>query len=62
MGRMEKNRFSFVKTSKSALNGDYTKKIALSQDEANFNKVNYQAGISTLTPGEDKNTSKVWWD
>ncbi|MDV4132210.1 SusD/RagB family nutrient-binding outer membrane lipoprotein [Elizabethkingia anophelis] len=55
--------FPLLKPAKRALNGGIIpRRLRYPQDEANFNKVNYQAGISTLTPGEDKNTSKVWWD
>ncbi|MDG2433951.1 SusD/RagB family nutrient-binding outer membrane lipoprotein, partial [Flavobacterium sp.] len=31
-------------------------------DEVKFNTANYNAGVQGLTPPEDSNKSKVWWD
>jgi hypothetical protein len=31
-------------------------------DEVKFNTTNYNAGVTGLTPAEDSNKSKVWWD
>lgn len=31
-------------------------------DEVKFNTVNYNAGVTGLTPAVDSNKSKVWWD
>ncbi|MGB7786797.1 MAG: SusD/RagB family nutrient-binding outer membrane lipoprotein [Salinimicrobium sp.] len=31
-------------------------------NEINLNNANYKTGVQGLTPANDKNTSKVWWD
>lgn len=31
-------------------------------EEASLNGTNYSSAVSALSPGEDKNTSQVWWD
>lgn len=31
-------------------------------NEINLNNANYQTGVSGLTPAEDRNTARVWWD
>lgn len=31
-------------------------------NEQNLNNANYQEAVSNLSPGEDKNTARVWWD
>lgn len=47
----------------SALNGGVIPtRMRYPQEEVSFNNANYINGLQGLTPGEDKNTSKVWWD
>ena len=47
----------------SALNGGVIpRRIRYPQEEASFNNANYLEGLKGVSPSEDKNTSKVWWD
>lgn len=49
--------------SPDAINGGkIPTRIQYPSEEANYNSVNYNKAVSNLTPGEDKNTSKFWWE
>ena len=52
-----------LKPAPSALNGGtIPRRIRYPQEEVNFNNANYKAAVTSLSPAEDKNTSKIWWD
>ncbi len=43
-------------------NGTIPGRIPYPDDESASNPTNYNIGVQGLTPPEDKNSSKVWWD
>ncbi|MEJ8803606.1 SusD/RagB family nutrient-binding outer membrane lipoprotein [Pontibacter sp. H249] len=46
-----------------ALNdGSIVRRYNYPVEEATLNKTNLEGGISSLSPGTDKNSSRVWWD
>ncbi len=42
--------------------GDIPRRYNYPSDEATLNTTNYNAGVSSLSPATDNNTSKVWWN
>lgn len=42
--------------------GEIPTRYLYPQQEINLNNANYQVGVGTLSPAEDRNTSRVWWD
>lgn len=42
--------------------GNIPRRLLYPTEEATLNGANYDAAVSRLNPGEDKNTAKVWWD
>lgn len=55
--------FPVLKPAVDAVNdGSIPTRYLYPVEEATVNGANNQAGISTLTPATNKNTSKVWWD
>lgn len=43
-------------------NGEIPSRYLYPTSEINLNNANWKNGVSTLTPADDKNSSKVWWD
>ena len=47
----------------SAINdGAIPTRVPYPLEEANYNTTNYTEAVSRLTPAEDKNTAKFWWE
>jgi hypothetical protein len=42
--------------------GKIPRRYIYPSEEATLNGTNYQAGLSGLSPANDENTAKVWWD
>jgi len=42
--------------------GDIARRYNYPSDEVTLNSANYQAGVSGLTPAQDINTARMWWD
>jgi len=43
-------------------NGQIPRRYIYPTDEAGVNTAGYNAGVSSLTPATDNNTSKIWWN
>ncbi|WP_020402614.1 SusD/RagB family nutrient-binding outer membrane lipoprotein [Gracilimonas tropica] len=43
-------------------NGNIPRRYLYPADEAGVNTEAYNAGVNMLTPGQDSNTSRFWWD
>lgn len=43
-------------------NGEIPRRYIYPSDEAGVNASNYTSGVAKLTPGNDNNTSRFWWD
>ena len=43
-------------------NGTIPRRIPYPDDASSSNPQNYNVGVQGLTPAEDRNSSKVWWD
>ena len=55
--------FPALKPAPNSLNGGVVpRRIIYPSTEQIFNATNYASGVSTLSPAQDLNTSKVWWD
>ena len=42
--------------------GNIPRRYLYPSEESTLNGVNYDAAVGRLSPGEDKNTARVWWD
>ena len=52
-----------LKPAPSALNGGVIpRRLQYPVNEQVFNAINYKDAVAKLAPGQDLNTSKVWWD
>jgi hypothetical protein len=43
-------------------NGQIPRRYLYPADESTLNEAMYDEGVAKLSPQEDRNTSKVWWD
>jgi hypothetical protein len=42
--------------------GQIARRYNYPSDEPTLNAANYEAGVAGLTPAQDNNSARVWWD
>lgn len=58
-----RTNFPTLEPAKNAINGGkIPTRIPYPLEEANYNTTNYNEAVTRLSPAEDKNTSKFWWE